>query len=344
MLLGRGEPQIRGGRAVAGQGCVSQTHGVDRVVQPEARCAGANGSPRRDEVAERRTDARSGGIPPESPRLFKQIRVVLALAEEEVQLAQPPVDVAFDLRGVGPRWQPAQIVSRRAELRDRGRELRAGRLAVVAQAVALLDNGIETAESRVHVSGPVLAHQHRRHGHRRRDHRDPDHGGRPPQPRPRPQDPHHPRQRSGPPHRDRPPIELTAQVGRHVRRRGVAILRPLLQRLVDDRLHIAVQRGGVLSERARLDGGDLQQRARRGETPQIVGDLSGEQLVGDDAERVDVAAVVDLRRPAGRLLGAHVADRAEQLPRLGGDGARGCRRRRSAARCRSRAPSVARRV
>ena len=72
-----------------------------------------------------------------------------------------------------------------------------------------------------------------------------------------------------------------------------------------------------LREPARLGQGDLEQRPRRRQPAQVVGQRSRQELVADDAQRVDVRAFVDGRRAALRLLGTHVADGAQQLPGRG---------------------------
>ena len=70
-------------------------------------------------------------------------------------------------------------------------------------------------------------------------------------------------------------------------------------------------RGVDLPRRPRLFEGDLSQQflaVVAGE-----GGLEGEQLVERDAEGVDVAAVVDDDALGEGLLGAHVAERAEEV-------------------------------
>ena len=48
-----------------------------------------------------------------------------------------------------------------------------------------------------------------------------------------------------------------------------------------------------------------------------VGQAAGQQLVQDHAQRVHVAARVELERIGEHLLGAHVGERADELPDVG---------------------------
>jgi len=74
-------------------------------------------------------------------------------------------------------------------------------------------------------------------------------------------------------------------------------------------------RDGCGDERRRLRDVLRKQRANGG---RLEGQPAGERVVGDDAERVDVAAVIGDLSP--RLLGAHVVRGAEDLAGAGDTG------------------------
>src|SRR6185295_12404413 len=110
------------------------------------------------------------------------------------------------------------------------------------------------------------------------------------------------------PREDRPPVEEAPEVVGEGRRRGVARRGLLAQRLAQDRIQVAAQTGGIrlaLVDRA----------LERGEAgvAELVGLPPGQQLVEDDAERVDVRGAFD--RLAAHLLGARV--RRGHRPLLG---------------------------
>jgi len=91
---------------------------------------------------------------------------------------------------------------------------------------------------------------------------------------------------------------------------GVAALRLLFERLERDRIQVSAKRAidlagaarGLLTNRFHR----LVQRTARDAMRQ----LAGEQLVEDHAQRVYIAACVDLGRFTAGLLGAHVRERA----------------------------------
>ena len=93
----------------------------------------------------------------------------------------------------------------------------------------------------------------------------------------------------------------------------VAVLGPLAQAAGHDPLERGRQVGPQRRHRPRLLEGDRVQRVEGGRAGE--GQLAGDHLVEHDAEREDVAAVVD-RLPAG-LLRAHVAQGAEDEAGLG---------------------------
>ena len=103
------------------------------------------------------------------------------------------------------------------------------------------------------------------------------------------------------------------QVVGHLLRRPVAVGRLLAQRLQDDRL----QRGGdgsvQLAERGRIVVGDLLDQ--RVAVAALEWGAERQQLVERRAQRVDVAAMVDDPAPGEDLLGARVAERAQELAR-----------------------------
>ncbi|MCI0586633.1 MAG: hypothetical protein L0323_07315 [Planctomycetes bacterium] len=107
------------------------------------------------------------------------------------------------------------------------------------------------------------------------------------------------------------------QVAAQFPRRRVAALLLLLDRLPDDRGDVAAE---LAAHAAQPDGVLLDEEARHlgeGSSLEVVGHPSGEELVGDHAERVDVGAGVDRLRPPRELLGAHVGERAHDLPGAG---------------------------
>ena len=106
-------------------------------------------------------------------------------------------------------------------------------------------------------------------------------------------------------------LEKCAEVVRQILGRCIAIGRILFDRLEDDRFQILRDVGVDLPRRARFVEGDLSQQLLAVVAGE--GGLEGEQLVERDAERIDVAAVVDDHALGEGLLGAHVAQRAEDV-------------------------------
>jgi hypothetical protein len=120
-------------------------------------------------------------------------------------------------------------------------------------------------------------------------------------------------QRRRRPRLDRPSRQQPPQVVGEGRHAGVPAIGLLAQSARDDRLQVAAQRAVAFAERPRRLLRDAPQAARQRIGGDVDGQRAGEQLVGDDAEAVDVRAHVDPRRVAARLLGAHVRQGAEQL-------------------------------
>ena len=93
----------------------------------------------------------------------------------------------------------------------------------------------------------------------------------------------------------------------------IASLRLLLDRLGDDGLDVAAQRGADRTERGGLVLLNDPDRIVHRTFFQRVGQRSAEQLEQEHAERIHVAARVQLIHPATGLLGAHVRERADDL-------------------------------
>ena len=94
---------------------------------------------------------------------------------------------------------------------------------------------------------------------------------------------------------------------------GESLVRLLGEQFVDDVLQAARAARHHLAKRFGLSLRDLQRE--RGDAGSGEGGLPGDQLVEHDAEREEIGAMVELEPE--RLLGAHVARRAEHLAELG---------------------------
>jgi hypothetical protein len=103
--------------------------------------------------------------------------------------------------------------------------------------------------------------------------------------------------------------------------RGVAIGRPLLQRLVEDRVKIAAQRFsrqcivGRVARLGRIDTGDRLLQLRRAAAPEPVRSGPGQQFIRDHAQAVDIAGGAD--RLALNLLRTGVVQRQRATCQLG---------------------------
>ena len=116
---------------------------------------------------------------------------------------------------------------------------------------------------------------------------------------------------------DRPVREVPFDVIREV---GRALVTPggvLLERLLPDRPKVRVQRRPArrLPQRARRRLADRHDRLHDRRV-RVVRLATGEDLVEENAERVDVGAEVDVPAVAPRLLRAHVRDRSLDRPDL----------------------------
>ena len=116
-----------------------------------------------------------------------------------------------------------------------------------------------------------------------------------------------------PPHRPRParfPAQVSPQVGGQLAGRGVPPGRLLGQGLQADGLQVA---RNAIVDPARRPGVLVQELMDDHHPGAAKRQLAAQELVEHDAQAVDVAAAVDVMRPAGGLLGAHVRRRADDL-------------------------------
>jgi hypothetical protein len=115
---------------------------------------------------------------------------------------------------------------------------------------------------------------------------------------------------------DRLVLEIAPDIRGQIRRRSVAAVLIFFQRFGDNGLDVAAVRAVHHAELRRIDLLDgahrLMQHAR-----QLVGHLAGEQLIEDDAQRVDIAAGIEGQGIGQNLLRAHVGERAQQLAEVG---------------------------
>src|SRR5690606_1415838 len=102
----------------------------------------------------------------------------------------------------------------------------------------------------------------------------------------------------------------TEIAGEEVRAR-VAPVRLLRHRSQTDRLEVA---GDVIAQCAGRAGLLMDDLIEHPAPRSVEGAFAGEELVEDDAERVDVGARIDRLDIAARLLGRHVRGRSEDLP------------------------------
>ena len=127
--------------------------------------------------------------------------------------------------------------------------------------------------------------------------------------------------RGRPPRQDRPVVEEALQVVGQFPGRGIALRRLLAERLQHDRFQLTRHGGMKRARRSRLVVGDLPQQfvavASLEDGPQR------QQLIEGGPQRVNVAAVVHHAVPRQDLLGAGVAERAEQFAGHGEPGVAG---------------------
>ena len=93
----------------------------------------------------------------------------------------------------------------------------------------------------------------------------------------------------------------------------------LCEGLGDDDVQIASQTAIDGAERLRRLVADDGHRVRNGPPGQVIRQTARQKLVHDDAKAVHVAARVDRRGLTAQLLGAHVGQRADELPDAGHD-------------------------
>ena len=111
---------------------------------------------------------------------------------------------------------------------------------------------------------------------------------------------------------DRPAVEEPLQVVGHFLRRRVAVGRILAECLQDDGLQLRGGRTVPADGRGGIVVGDLPDQGVA--VAPLEGGPERQQFVERRPERIDVAAVIDDPAPGEDLLGAGVAQRAEQLP------------------------------
>ena len=107
--------------------------------------------------------------------------------------------------------------------------------------------------------------------------------------------------------------QMAPDVRRQFCRRGIAPRLVLLERFADDGLDISAKLAVHRAQRRRFLFPNGAHRFVN-LPPHLVRPLAGQQFVEDHNQRVDVAARVNLRRISQHLFGAHVSERADNLP------------------------------